>query len=108
MNLIKLAIKSFSVQRIFVASLVFSSNFLAAKTLGPEQYGELALMIFLIKNFFVCNFGSVSGFLLNSYQIDNQSDLNKGYLAAYTAHLSIIGFIAIILGFALGHIYFQK
>lgn len=94
---------SYTLQRIATAVLVFGANLLAAKILGPKQYGELAMFVFLAKTYPISNFGSVAGFIYSHY--DNNNNHENGYLAAYAIHLCIFGVVAIGGGIFLGKMY---
>lgn len=81
-------LRNFAFQRASVAALVFAVSVVAAKVLGEDQYGPVALFVFLVKSLQICNFGSPSGFIVQYYssKSDAVADANW-FVTNYAFHL---------------------
>ena len=78
---------------------------MAAWALGPQQYGQLAMMAFVGKMMLVGNFGSVSGYIHRYYDQHQNAVDTRGYLGAYLVHLILVALLAYWVSTFAGKIY---
>lgn len=104
-RLLRLTTK-FAAQRVAVAGLVFLSSLIAARLLGPNIYGGLAMFQFLAKILLVGNVGCVSGYIFRTYDRGGEG-LEDRYVSLYLLHLGVIalGLLAVAPWFGPAYVY---
>lgn len=95
---------NFIFQRIIAAAIVFLCSFFLAKRLGPEKFGYLAFIFFLVKLFLNGHLGSVSGYIYVSFN-KSSNLLTCRFPLYYFIHLVIISLIILIVSKWLGENY---
>ena len=88
-----------------VAAFTFATSVAAARFLGPELFGKVALFLFLAKILLASNLGSVSGFIFHTYSERTQGASDKRFAAQYSIHLGIAAVIFLCLSPLFGTIY---
>lgn len=96
---------SFIVQRVAVAGIVFLSSLILAKTLGVDNFGQVAFYMYLIKFFLFSQFGSESGYLLEFYSSAGSLDSDT-YLVFYSFQLWLFAALICMASPILGSVYF--